>query len=200
MQRPLLTKATTAAILMSISDVACQKIEHTIKPEAPTKQPNTNPYETADQRILAISSHQLFSNDWKRTTHIAITGFTWTGPISHVWYGILEAVVKIRFAPLGLLVRLSMDAFLFSPVAVAGYFTWRAALEGLGFAGIAERLQAKWQSTLVASWEFWTLVNAINFSLIPLPFRVLFNNCFSFFWSAFLSHANNVTAEERKTE
>ncbi len=160
------------------------------RPILPAKQPNANHYGVSSDSILATSP-QVNSNDWKRTTHVAITGFAWTGPIGHIWYEILEAGVKVRFAPLALLVRLALDAFLFSPVAVAGYFTWRAALEGRGYDGVAERLQAKWQSTVMASWEFWPLVNAINLSLVPLPFRVLFNNGFSFFWNLFLSHANN---------
>jgi protein Mpv17 len=199
MKRPLLTKATTAAIVMSFSDMVCQKVEVAMhKDLVESKGPDVNLQHGCPTHVHATSSHndKHLIHDWERTAHVAITGFTWSGPVSHSWYNILEAVVKIRHAVLGVLVRMALDAAIFSPVAVAGYFTWRTILEGKGIDGVISKLRAKWQGAVVASWEFWPLANVVNFSVVPVQFRVLYNNCLSLLWNGFLSHVNAKRLEQ----
>jgi hypothetical protein len=63
-------------------------------------------------------TRRLFSrHDWQRTRDVAITGLTWSGPVSHTWYAILEAVVTTKHRFWGLVVRLALDATIFSPIA-----------------------------------------------------------------------------------
>jgi hypothetical protein len=132
--RPLLTKSTTAAVVMSFGDLFCQKLENSLQStpdesnivdldlvdlNLPTKAHpadvhKSNPTSSATAR----STNRLFSHhDWYRTRDVAITGFTWSGPASHTWYAILEAVVTIKHRFLGVLVRLALDATIFSPIA-----------------------------------------------------------------------------------
>jgi len=44
-------------------------------------------------------------------------------------------------------------------------------------------------------WRFWPLANIINFSMIPLEYRVLYVNCMSMLWNGYLSHANYQATE-----
>ena len=85
-----------------------------------------------------------------------------------------------------------LDAFIFSPVAVAGYFTWRTVLEGGGPNDVMSKLQSKFIGTLFASLKFWPCVNIINFAFVPVEYRVLYNNMLSLFWSGYLSYINNI--------
>jgi hypothetical protein len=129
-----------------------------------------------------------------RSLHLAITGFVYSGPISHVWYNLLERMViptPPQYKFLGLLQRLFYDAFLFSPVAVGGYFVVRSTLEGRDWQGIVTKLQTKWMHATYASWQFWPMANIINFTCVPVQFRVLYNNSLSLFWNAYLSGLNN---------
>ena len=87
--------------------------------------------------------------------------------------------------------QLALDALLFSPVAIGGYFVWRTVLENSNVLDtIAWKLQFKWLPALQASWSFWPLANVVNFGLVPLPFRVLYNNSLSLFWNAYLTNLN----------
>jgi protein Mpv17 len=179
--RPLLTKATTSAVIVSISDVACQswEVSSSTGVEDVSKKPPNN---------------KVVGQDWERTSHVAITGFTFSGPISHVWYTILESIVGrvvIQEQKVwGIALRMLLDAFLFSPVAVAGYFTWRTLLEGKGLDGVHDKLQHTWKGALLASWHFWPLVNIVNFSVVPVQYRVLYNNSLSFLWNGYLTQLN----------
>jgi hypothetical protein len=105
------------------------------------------------------ANEHLLKQDWPRTLQVGITGFTFSGPITHAWYGILERLVTTRHYFLGVVLRMILDALLFSPVAVAGYFIWRGALEGKSLDGIIDKVWAKWQGAVVASWSFWPAAN-----------------------------------------
>ena len=187
--RPLLTKSTTSAVIMSISDVLCQKLEQSI---------DIYHHHTSQQSRVAINNENSKPSpqlDWHRTRQVAITGFTWSGPISHTWYAILEHLVTIKDKLIGLIIRMILDACLFSPVAVAGYFIWRTILEGGGSNDIVAKLRDSYLNALLASFRFWPCANIINFSLVPVEYRVLYNNMLSLFWNGYLSHINNIATK-----
>jgi hypothetical protein len=52
------------------------------------------------------------------------------------------------------------------------------------------KLRLKWMAALQASWTFWPAANVVNFSVVPVPLRVLYNNVLSVGWNAFLSRLN----------
>ena len=198
--RPLLTKSTTSAVIMSISDVICQKLEQSIDIHHTSQQSiarvaitnensNTSPNENS-------KTSPLNHIDWYRTRQVAITGFTWSGPISHTWYAILEHLVTIEDKLVGLILRMLMDAFIFSPIAVVGYFIWRTILEGGGVNDIVAKLRDSYVNALLASFRFWPCVNIINFSLVPVEYRVLYNNMLSLFWNGYLSHINSIATKK----
>ena len=149
---------------MSLSDVGCQTIErNAAKQLIETLGPDVNLQNGCPTNMQCPSSQQgnkkLLYHDWVRTAHVGITGLTFSGPISHAWYGILERIVTIRHYYGGLLIRMILDAVLFSPIAVGGYFTWRGILEGKEWHGIIEKLELKWANALFASWSFWPAAN-----------------------------------------
>jgi len=194
-----LTKSTTSAVIMSISDVLCQKLEQSIYVDIH--------YHTSQQSRVAINNENSKTSpqhDWHRTRQVAITGFTLSGPISHTWYAILEHLVTIKDKLIGLIIRMILDAFLFSPVAVAGYFIWRTILEGGGSKDIVAKLRDSYVNALLASFRFWPCANIINFSLVPVEYRVLYNNMLSLFWNGYLSHINSMAKnhieDERKSK
>jgi protein Mpv17 len=219
---PMLTKACTSATLMCTADGLCQQyeIEHakhivaTMKSQFGLEEHQVNLQSgcvtnisqgnnmntascegaTRSETVPTSSRNERqLQYDPIRSLHLAITGFLYSGPISHTWYNLLERLVVAgpRHPWLGLLQRLLYDAFLFSPVAVGGYFIVRSTLEGRDWEGIATKLQTKWWPATYASWSFWPLANVVNFSLVPVPFRVLFNNSLSLFWNAYLSRLNS---------
>jgi len=215
LKRPLATKAITSAILMATSDSLCQLYELEDKREV-SSIPLTD--STSSSSILLATSpsdckqqqqqEQFFS--WQRTFHVAITGLTLSGPISHVWYNSLERCVVHwglhRRVALALGVKLVLDALLFTPVAVAGYFVWRQALlwpskqQQQQQESMALLPFSTWVQAVQASWSFWPMANVVNFTLVPTPFRVLFNNSFSLVWNSYLSHLHSTQHSLRAIE
>ena len=203
-EHPLLTKATTASFLMSLSDVLSQEVEEHLLLRSGVDDSTTSP------ELSGIFRY----HDWERTLHVGITGLTFSGPITHVWYQLLERLVSfiitsgsnnnnynyynqdggggVVAATRVLLIQLVLDALLFSPLAVAGYFCWRSFLEHHGrLSNVPSKLKEKWAPALRASWSFWPLANVFNFSLVPLQYRVLYNNSLSLLWNAYLSNMNS---------
>lgn len=188
--RPLLTKSSTSSAIMTVSDVLCQRLERRNSAMLVHLDEIENEGLSGGGTTSSDNLQLWIANDWRRTWHVAVTGFTLSGPISHTWYAILEAIVQIQHRQLGMAVRMVLDAFIFSPIAVAAYFIWRAALEGKGLEGIAAKLRARWRDALVASWTFWPVANIINFGFVPVELRVLYNNMLSLLWTGYLSHMN----------
>merc|ERR1719433_1316271 len=60
-RRPLLTKMTTAAIVLSLADLNCQRIVQ--------------------------STERL---DFWRMKNMTLNGFLWVGPVIHIWYKFLQ--------------------------------------------------------------------------------------------------------------
>jgi hypothetical protein len=167
-KRPLWTKASTSCVLMSVSDVGCQAMEQRMNHELiATRGPDINLQAgcptNVDYAPLDDShkNQQVLDYDWSRTAQVGITGLTFSGPMSHVWYGVLERLVTTRHYYGGLVLRMLLDAVLFSPLAVAGYFSWRGVLEGKSIAELQEKLATKWQQAVVASWSFWPAANVM---------------------------------------
>ena len=168
-EHPITTKSTTSSAIMAVSDVICQEITK----EAPTRKNEKAP-----------------SLDYLRILHVAITGYVWSGPVSHYWYAILNKMVKVEH-PIGrLATSIFLDAIIFSPVAVSGYFSVRSILEGTNIEGIRHKLTTRFVPTVVGAWKFWPAANIVNFGVVPLQFRVLYNNALSLFWTGYLTHVN----------
>lgn len=191
----------TSATIMTTSDALCQRYENGVAEKIMReKGPNVNLQNGCPTNVNCPGGYRNLSHDWERSSHVAITGLTLSGPISHLWYNILERMVTIRHRYLGVAVRMALDAALFSPVAVACYFTWRSALEGKDLNGILAKLEAKWSKALMASLSYWPAANLISFSFVPVQYRVLYNNVLSLFFNGYLSHINGRRMEEITSE
>lgn len=51
-----------------------------------------------------------------------------------------------------------------------------------------QAIQDKLWPTLKVNWVVWPVLQGINFSLVPLQYRLLYINFCSLFWSAYLSN------------
>jgi protein Mpv17 len=133
-----------------------------------------------------------------------LTGLVWSGPVSHYWYQSLEILVKfvlrVPSNPLVQLVaRITLDALLFSPFTIAGFFAVATLMQGGTVGDIANKLRTRWRSALVAAWSFWPVVNVANFGMVPLPYRVLYSSVMSLLWTGYLSYVNNLKHATKTT-
>lgn len=169
--KPLLTKSATSAVIMGVSDTMTQTLEKHFR-----------------------AGGRKAGHDWKRTWYNVATGFCWSGLSAHVWYQQLEIICS--FLPVsgrlqGLILRLLLDAAIFSPITIAGFFIVNTLVQGGSLRLIQEKLSSKWKRAVFAAWSFWPIVNIANFSFVPLPLRVLYSSIMALIWTGYLSYVNN---------
>jgi protein Mpv17 len=177
-QQPIITKAVTSAVIMSISDGITQRIERHFTDDAPEEEKKS------------------IQHNWNRTWITAKTGLLWSGVSAHVWYANLERIcslIPVEGPIAGLALRLFLDALIFSPITITGFFIVNTLVQhGIGSVPmIQEKLETKWKKTLFAAWSFWPIVNIVNFSMVPLSYRVLYSNVMALLWTGYLSFVNN---------
>ncbi|KAG0654299.1 Protein required for ethanol metabolism [Rhodotorula mucilaginosa] len=86
--------------------------------------------------------------------------------------------------------RVAVDQFVLTPCVLSLFFTCQSLLEGKGFGEAKRRIETSWWPTIQRNWSLWIPVQAINFSIVPLHYRLLVVNFTSLFWNAYLSYAN----------
>lgn len=112
-----------------------------------------------------------------RTAHMAAAGLS-TGVLSHYWYILVD--VFIPGSSLKCVIKKVLyDQILFSPVNLTVYFGTVAVLEG-SMKHLKEELLEKGSKIYTAEWLIWPPAQFINFYLLPLKYRVFFDNFISF--------------------
>ncbi|KAF9975985.1 hypothetical protein BGZ73_000150 [Actinomortierella ambigua] len=87
--------------------------------------------------------------------------------------------------------RMLADQILFAPVGLAMLFTALTVLEGGGAKEIHEKLNESYPAALKANYTIWPIVQLVNFSIMPLQFRLPFVSAVGIAWNAYLSLVNN---------
>ena len=167
--RPLITKSLTSCGINAFSDALCQQLAFT--------------------KVKKTEGVEKF--DTERFVHAAVTGLVWSGPVTHYWYQMLFGkLVTFKDPIFSLGAQIFLDAMIFSPVTVSGYFVVRSILEGGSINAIWDKLSTRLVAVVLGAWKFWPAANVINFMYVPIQFRVLYMNVLSVFWSAYLAFMN----------
>jgi protein Mpv17 len=194
-ERPLITKSVTSSVIMSVSDALTQHLETRV-----AASQEASPVSSSASSLSRSSTRfgvGRRSHNWSRSWQSMVTGLVWSGPVAHYWYQSLEALVnsvlRLPSNPLlQLVARIVLDALMFSPFTIAGFFVVATLVQGGTLDEIATKLRTRWRRALVAAWSFWPVVNVANFGMVPLPYRVLYSNVISLLWTGYLSYVNNL--------
>ena len=95
--------------------------------------------------------------------------------------------------------RLVLDQFGFAPLFCPSFMALLWLLEGQQVASIVPKLKEVAPDIIVANWALWIPAMAINFSVVPLKFQVLFGNIVALVWNVYLSYMS-VKGTTRITE
>ena len=124
-------------------------------------------------------------------------GIVWGGlfgVMAHGWYGVLEKIVMAQ-GRTGAVLRVAWDQLTWTPLVNIAFFMTGATLStGSPAAGLAEAQDKLWP-TLKVNWIVWPVLQAVNFTMVPVPYRVLYINIASIFWAAYLSTVLNSPAQ-----
>ncbi len=90
--------------------------------------------------------------------------------------------------------KMLLDQLVFSPIFLGVFFTYNGYMEGHDFIGVRNKFETSYWEALRACLKLWPIVQLVNFSLVPLQFRVVFVNLVALGWTAFLSTLNSRTS------
>lgn len=186
-KKPLLTKAITSCAITGFSDILCQNLQKKILAEKDA----VVVVETDKGKQQPMAPSTSTSLDYNRFVQASITGLVWSGPVTHFWYETLDKILQVLPIQGTLLQKIFLDAIIFSPVTISGYFVVRSLLEGKGLDGGLTKVKNLFVPTLFGAWKFWPAANIINFGLIAKEYRVLFVNILGVFWAGYLTFVNS---------
>ena len=216
-RRPLITKCVTSSLIAMGGDFVQQTLEinqfkniqnqnqnplkHKNKNNSNNNNNNNNTH-SENETSLSPSSLSAYSYSVIRTFRFFLFGGLVVAPIFHVWFGALDSVVG-RMMAKNLLstaisnspkkigfVKLLIDQTVMAPLFTLIFFVSMGILENLSPSGIWEKTKNGYPQALMGNYVVWPLSQFINFSFIPLQYRVLWLNGTGFGWNAFLSKVN----------
>lgn len=191
---PVKVKALTSSFITGVSDVGLQFYQHNSNDEVSMQRENRGVEDGTMRLSAAGMSMDIPSLQWSRTTTLAAVGLLYSGPVNHMWFAVLEKLVKTQHHARTVMLKLFLDQIFFAPVVISGYLTVRGILERKTEHEISAQLQEKVTVATRAAWQFWPFVNLIAFSVVPVMYRVLFGNFCAIFWNAKLSLISSQTS------
>ncbi|CAM6126906.1 unnamed protein product [Calypogeia fissa] len=154
---PLISKSVTAGVMNAVADLFCQ-----------------------------LYIEKVDELDWKRFISFVSIGVFLSGPGLHFWYGALPKIVPMPGVG-GVLLRIALDQFFFTPLGMVGFFVVLLTLEDRR-ANIRTKLEKDLWPTIVANWKVWIPFQVMNFGLIPPQLQVAATGLLGMGWSVFVSY------------
>ena len=167
-KKPILTKCITSFCTFGLGDLISQYLE---------KKNTDKPWE------------------WVRFIRQASFGFV-IAPYFHLNY----CVISPRFfggSSKGVLMSVIYDQTVSVCIFTSLFFTYLDTTSGKSLQQATDELKVKMLPTLLANWKVWPFIMLINFTIIPIPFRVFYTNICGMFWAAYLSYVQNVKAKKQ---
>ncbi|OWZ19625.1 hypothetical protein PHMEG_0006096 [Phytophthora megakarya] len=177
-QSPVLTKSVTAAVLFGLGDRIAQRMEKSRTPES-----DADNEEDEDDRALV-------SESTARTMRMMMWGSVIFTPILHSWQNLIERAIGSH-GKIVVFQKMLMDSLVFAPCINALFFTSTQMVAGKSFDQGVTFAVDRLPQTLQANYTIWPIANMINYSYVPLQYRVLFVNCVNLVWTTVLSTISN---------
>ncbi|GMK59340.1 hypothetical protein CspeluHIS016_0703550 [Cutaneotrichosporon spelunceum] len=130
--------------------------------------------------------------DAARTARFAAFGFA-MGPFVGKWLIGLDRVFplpKTGSAVPAVVKRVLADQLVFAPAGLATFLTFMGLAERKSMPEIKTKFDDVYMMALKANWSVWPLFQAVNFSIIPLPYRLPAQQGAGILWTVFLSMVN----------
>ncbi|GAQ05515.1 protein sym1 [Aspergillus lentulus] len=160
-KQPILTASVTSAVLFGCGDILAQQ---------------------------AVDRKGFDKHDMARTGRMALYGGAIFGPAATTWFAFLQRNVVLKSHKATIVARVIADQGLFTPTHLTCFLTSMAIMEG------TDPIE-KWRTSFLPSYKanltIWPLVQGVNFSIVPLEYRVLVVNVVSLGWNCILSLINS---------
>ena len=108
----------------------------------------------------------------------------------------VQSVCVLRLCCIALPCRAPFTQLTWTPVINTAFFFSTTAMATGDLRAAKRQVEDKLWPTLKVNWVVWPVLQAVNMSMVPLQYRLLYINVCSLFWSAFLS---NMAADKTNT-
>lgn len=130
------------------------------------------------QQKYQVLQKEIPGWDKRRSRDVGITGFMF-GPFCHYWYQYLDRWFPGHTAAI-VAKKLIVDQLICSPVVISSFLFVTSYLEGKRNKELTDEMIKKGKTLYLAEWIVWPPAQLINFSVVPLKYRVLFDSGVSF--------------------
>jgi len=114
----------------------------------------------------------------RRTRDVGVTGLIF-GPMCHFWYIFLDRWFPGNAARV-VAKKLIVDQLICSPVVISSFLFVTCYLEGKRNEELKNEMIEKGKTLYLAEWIVWPPAQLVNFTVVPLRYRVLFDSTVSF--------------------
>eukprot|EP00539_Tryblionella_compressa_P002950 CAMPEP_0178736806 /NCGR_PEP_ID=MMETSP0744-20121128/2638_1 /TAXON_ID=913974 /ORGANISM="Nitzschia punctata, Strain CCMP561" /LENGTH=188 /DNA_ID=CAMNT_0020389307 /DNA_START=152 /DNA_END=718 /DNA_ORIENTATION=- len=185
----MLTKTISSGLIAASGDIICQYLSHHHHQHHPELLSGDHSVEK-DQEDTTISTK--IKNDWYRTGRFFLMGSLWVAPVTSYWYTTLATrLVPGKTTAIRVAKRLALDQFGFAPLFCPSFMGLLWLLEGYSMTDVGYKVVAVAPDIIVANWVLWIPAMAINFSVIPLKFQVLYGNVIALLWNVYISYMSS---------
>jgi protein Mpv17 len=138
------------------------------------------------EQIFEISSGYQTRWDYVRSLKLTATGCT-VGFVCHFWYMYLDNHFH-KHTHLNIFKKVFLSQVIFSPVCLVVFFLTLALINKSSPSEFYENLVTKGKKIYMVEWAVWPPASLINFYLVPLRYRVLYDNVISFGFDIYNSY------------
>jgi hypothetical protein len=180
-EKPLATKCTSSAVIMSTCELVSQTILH-------RQHGGSKPVPPAAAAAPSGPLSSAFLQSGFTVGHVnvmhcgafgVLSGAVWLAPVMHAFY-LLSAS---WFVPL----RILVNSLVVDPINYTMAMMINSLAHGEGLAKGATMVEAKLYDTILAGFAVWPAAQVVNFYFVPLHWRVLFFNGVSLVWNSYLA-------------
>ncbi|XP_037272506.2 mitochondrial inner membrane protein Mpv17 [Rhipicephalus microplus] len=129
--------------------------------------------------------------DVPRAARFFVMGVAFVGPALRVWYLALERIIGSGGGRAMVIKKVFLDQAVFTPVFLPSFLVTLGALQQRSWDSIKDTLRADYLPILKANYMLWPAAQLINFSLVPLNYRVPFASCVALVWNTYLAWKAN---------
>ena len=108
-------------------------------------------------------------------------------PLAHYWYGALDHMIPGSGAAV-VASKVAADQLTWTIYINCAFFWTTTVMETGSSQKGMKQIYDKLEDTLKVNWVVWPVLQAVNLSVVPLQYRLLYINFASLFWSAYLGN------------
>ena len=143
----------------------------------------------SDTLTQQLVEKRRWNHDARRMLRMGVMGII-VGPIQRTWFLTLE-----RFIPptskIQIVKKLIVDQTIYGPFIIFFFYSLSGILAGKELREVKLLLQERYIKTMLTAYKIWPLVQAVNFSVVPLQHRANFVQLVSLCWNMYLSWMAN---------